>query len=391
MPGEAFASRLFSVRARRLISLAVLLAFLSFVPLPASDTKPIPCVWPDVRRVIVVGDLHGDYDNFIAILRGTGLVDEELHWSAGNTHFVQTGDIMDRGPDARKIMDVLMRLEPESEAAGGLVHVLIGNHEELNIGGVIFRYPDYITAEQFISFLPDKYRHGQEVELERRTRLSREKGSRASPESLAAAFWNSLKNDPSAQRQYLAGFNAKYGDWLLGHNIVIRINDTVYVHGGLSEKYSLWPIQKLNDRYRLELADMQRGALTGRSPGLIEPEIVYKGDSPLWYRDLATVPEQDLSDEVDRILAHLGARHLVIAHTPRTAVTINQMRRFGGRVWIVDTGISKAYNDNLSALKIIDGVFIVWSGSHEETDNSGLGIALPSFPGWHAGRRARAG
>ena len=58
------------------------------------------------------------------------------------------------------------------------------------------------------------------------------------------------------------------------------INDTVYVHGGLSEKYSLWPIQKLNDRYRLELADMQLGSLSGRSPVSSSPKSSTKVTAP---------------------------------------------------------------------------------------------------------------
>jgi hypothetical protein len=338
----------------------------------ASGPKEIPCIWTSVEKILVIGDLHGDYDNFEAIIRGTGLVDSDLRWNAGTTHFVQTGDIMDRGPGARKILDVLMRLEAESEAAGGMVHVLIGNHEELNIGGVIFRYPDYITVEQFISFLPEKYRKDQEREIEKRIRLAREKGIRVSPENLAADYWNSLKHDPRAQHEYLVGFNDTYGNWLLRHNIVIKIDDTVFVHGGMSEKYSLWGLQKLNDRYRRELSDMQRAGVYGEPLRVSQPEIVYRSDSPLWYRDLATIPEQDMQEELDRVLANLDAKHLIIAHTPRTAVTISQMRRFGGKVWIVDTGISKAYNNNLSALRIIDGEFIVWSGDHEEKDNTGM-------------------
>ena len=31
-------------------------------------------------------------------------------WSAGDTHFVQTGDIPDRGPDTRRIMDHLEKV-----------------------------------------------------------------------------------------------------------------------------------------------------------------------------------------------------------------------------------------------------------------------------------------
>jgi hypothetical protein len=367
-----------SLGNRWIVALILTLAVLS-TGLAGPGPKDIPCIWSGVDKILVIGDLHGDYDNFEKIIRGTGLVDSDLHWSAGPTHLVQTGDIMDRGPDARKILDALIRLEAEAGAVGGLVHVLLGNHEELNIGGVIFRYPDYVPVEQFISFLPDGYRQRQEREIEKRVRRVRGSGVRVPVKNIADEFWSSLKNDPEAQREYLVNFNNKYGDWLLRRNIAIKIDDTVFVHGGISEKYSLWGIQKLNDRFRLEMTALQRATVYDEPVAPPQLEIVYRGDSPLWYRELATNPEQDMREEVDAILANLGAKHMVIAHTPRTAVTLSQMKRFEGRIWIVDTGISKAYNNNLSALKIINGEFIVWGGDHEEKDNAGIPGRVSAF------------
>src|SRR4030042_2360365 len=73
----------------------------------------IPCVWTGVEKIIAVGDLHGDYENFVLILKNpkVRLVDDNLHWIGGKTHLVQTGDIMDRGERAKEIFDLLMRLE----------------------------------------------------------------------------------------------------------------------------------------------------------------------------------------------------------------------------------------------------------------------------------------
>jgi Calcineurin-like phosphoesterase len=354
----------------------VLCLALLFIAVRASLAKDAASTWTGVRKVVVVGDLHGDYENFEKIIRGTGLVDHALHWTAGDTHFVQTGDIMDRGPDPKKILDVLMSLEAEAEAAGGKVHVLLGNHEELNIGGVIFRYPDYLTVDQFTSFLPERYQRRQERELEKSLNIARARGDRTPPETLAEEFWNALKNDPVAQREYLINFNNKYGKWLLRRKIIIKINETVFVHGGISEAFSLWGLEKINDLYRKELSDIQKALVYGEPTYPAKIELAYRGDGPLWYRDLATVPEPDMREELDRILANLGARHLVIAHTPRTAVTIAEMKRFDGKVWIVDTGISKSYNNNLSALLIIDGEFSVWGGDHEEKDNTGLAASF---------------
>ena len=70
-----------------------------------------------------------------------GVADEDGHWVAGTTHLVQTGDFTDRGKDTRKVMDLLRRLQKEAKDAGGRAHVLLGNHEIMNILGDL-RYVD---------------------------------------------------------------------------------------------------------------------------------------------------------------------------------------------------------------------------------------------------------
>src|SRR4030043_2389237 len=152
---------------RRALSFLLPIAFLV---LPAAlSAEEIPWEWSGVDKIIVIGDLHGDYESFIRILKGTEVIDPNLHWAAGRAHFVQMGDIMDRGRDARKILDLLIRLEKEAEAAGGMVHVLLGNHEELNLTGIVFSSnSDYVTLDQFKSFLPDSYRKQQENSLSKK-------------------------------------------------------------------------------------------------------------------------------------------------------------------------------------------------------------------------------
>jgi len=355
------------------------LLFLAFLALPPSlAAEEIPWEWSGIEKIIVVGDIHGDYDRFIEILKATGVVDDELHWAAGNAHFVQTGDVMDRGPDARKILDLLMRLEKESEEAGGKVHVLLGNHEELNLTGSAFSNPDYVTRDQFVSFLPESYRRQQEDSLRKKIVEARRRGRRTSGELSLDALWNSQLKSPSAQRLYVLNLNEEYGPWLLRLNVAIKINDVVYVHGGISEKYSKWGLKEINDRYRMELTDICRALRNAAPPRIAQPSIVYRGDSPLWYRELATVPEEDLTEEVDAILENLGAKAMVIAHTPKIARTPKDMQRFGGRVWIVDTGIARAYGGPASALIIQNGDFQVW-GVGDENDNDSEPSRFPSF------------
>ena len=333
----------------------------------------IPWEWTDIERVVVVGDLHGDYENFVKILRGTQLVDRDLHWAAGRVHLVQMGDILDRGREARKIFDLLIQMQREAEAAGGMVHVLLGNHEEMNITGIVFSgNHGYVTVMQFISFLPDGFRKQQEDILRKRIAKRRPDERGLSAQKIIDRFWTSLRDTPSAQRQYVLNLNDKYGDWLRGLNVAIKINDIVFVHGGINEKYSKWGLAEINDRYRLELADYWRAFRWREKPRIGRPLILYVRDSPLWYRELATVPEEDIREELDQTLDNLGAKTMIIAHTPQLVKTPEEMQRFGGKVWIVDTGISSVYGGNAVALIIQNGYFNVWGLYDEDKNESRL-------------------
>ena len=137
-------------------------------------SEDIPCRWTGVERIVAVGDLHGDYDNFIVILKDPkiGIIDENLHWIAGKTHLVQIGDVLDRGPDAKEIFDLLKRLETEAEEAGGRVHMLIGNHEEMNITDFAFDRRGYVPVEQLRSFLPAEYIEKEEKKVWKRLGIS---------------------------------------------------------------------------------------------------------------------------------------------------------------------------------------------------------------------------
>ena len=79
-----------------------------------------PAIWTNVDRIVAVGDVHGDYDQLAATLKSAGLIDDQGNWTGGKTHLVQVGDVLDRGPDSRKAMDLLMRLEKQAPGGGRL-------------------------------------------------------------------------------------------------------------------------------------------------------------------------------------------------------------------------------------------------------------------------------
>lgn len=341
--------------------IVLLLFALAVFPVHAKDSH---CIWTGVKKIVAVGDIHGDYDNFITILKETGILSDQLHWKAGQTHFVQTGDVMDRGPHTRKVLDLLMNMENEAQEAGGMVHFLIGNHEEMNITGISLEQ-GYVSPEQFVSFLPDRYREKKERDF-----IRDHKASDSDQNKLLEQCWYHLmNNDEQAKRKYVINFNEKYGNWILKHNAVIKINNIVFVHGGISKKFSKWKLEQINDRSRYELSILQRAYLRDLTPK-IDLEIVFQSDGPFWYRELARQDENFFKSEVDIIFDNLDARAMVIAHTPRTGMVASEenMSRFNGRVWIIDTGISEVYGGVLSALIIENGNFFIWSEANEKNE-----------------------
>src|SRR5229473_1013166 len=107
------------------------LLFLVLVGLAWAEPAKTPA---DQREsVVAIGDVHGDFDDFVIILQRAGLIDAQHHWTGGRTTLVQVGDLLDRGPKPRAAMDLLMSLEKEAPKAGGRVVSLLGNHEMMNL------------------------------------------------------------------------------------------------------------------------------------------------------------------------------------------------------------------------------------------------------------------
>jgi len=369
----------------RLLLLGLGLALLPLL----SPADEIPFEWKGVERVVAVADLHGDYDRFVFILAHPqiGLVDNDLRWTGGRTHLVQLGDVMDRGPRAKEIFDLLQRLEKEAAAAGGAVHMILGNHEEMNITGIALDYPGYVPVEQFVAFLPEDFRRQREARYIKT--LSADERQRAEIEGLdvqadegLAEFWRKImaSKDAEARRAYVLGFNAAYGAWLVRQNAVIKINDVVYAHGGLSEAISKWPIREINRVMRSELEFFQGSMRNPQEYARpFHPRLVYDPDSPLWFRGLATKNEATAQAEIDRTLANLGAKAMVVGHNyfrfnagSSAIVERSSVVRFQGKVWIMDTGISGSYGGIPSALIYDRGEFRVWGETEEVAARSGI-------------------
>jgi hypothetical protein len=101
------------------------------------------------KRRIVVGDIHGELEGFIEIIRDAGLIDDRDHWSGRDDILIQTGDVIDRGPHSMEAFDLLKRLQKEAAVVRGEVIRLCGNHE-LMLLQKDFRYANFNDPEAFV-------------------------------------------------------------------------------------------------------------------------------------------------------------------------------------------------------------------------------------------------
>jgi hypothetical protein len=310
-----------------------------------------PCDVSGVNRVVAVADVHGAYDQFVAILRAAGIIDADGRWAGGQTHFVQTGDLVDRGPATRKVLDLMMRLEREAPKAGGRVYALLGNHEVLAMLGDV----RYASPEEYEEFRTPDSEAVRELYYERMV-TDKRNGAKASGQPLDEATFRRefLKRVPLGfvERQVAFGPKGEYGKWLRQHDTMVRINQVVFVHGGISPSTAELGCAAINERVRAELTTDFDKMLAAQERSLIAGP-----DGPLWYRGLADLDGSASAAQIDSVLAKLNARAMIGGHTVVAGGRIQV--RFGGKVFQIDTGMlsSEYAGGRASALEIRDGTF----------------------------------
>jgi len=311
--------------------------------------------WSGVERIVVFGDSHGAYPALVEMLQKANVIDAELAWAGGATHLVGLGDYLDRGPESRKILDLLMRLEQEAPVAGGMVHPLLGNHEIMNMTGDL----RYVAPEEFAAFATDDIQ-------------------------MIAGF-------PKGFLAHRVAFSlyGRYGSWLAEKPLIIVINDNAFVHGGLSEQLSKTSLEEINQRasndlrefmiawrdlfdagiltYEDDFRGVQKKALATADNEELDDEIrnaasvfnrtiqgfPFSPHGPVWYRRTAMCHPFNEYPVTDTALERLGAKRVFIGHTVTTSHRVG--RRLDGLVYKLDTGMLTAHYGGIPAMTVIEG------------------------------------
>ncbi|MCB1672793.1 MAG: metallophosphoesterase [Gammaproteobacteria bacterium] len=299
--------------------------------------------WQDVSRIVAVGDVHGDYDNFFKVLQQAGIINRRGNWIAGETHLVQLGDVPDRGPDTDKVIDLLRKLDRQAVRDGGMVHALIGNHEAMNMLGDL----RYVHPGEYRAFVD---RNSNRLR-ERYYDLVVQNRKASDPEFEADQEFRSTFEEqiPPGYVEHRVAWSpgGDIGSWVLQHNAIIRINRVLFLHGGISPGLLAEGLNmdQINAGVKDELSQGENGPPDVE--GLATAE-----DGPLWYRGLATNSDEAEASHVEAVLQHFDVDYIVIGHTPGLGTIVP---RFGGKVLVIDSGISGYYGGHLSSLTIEDG------------------------------------
>lgn len=386
---------------RRGYVLALLLAC-SLVTHPSGQNVPL-------SRVVAIGDVHGDFDSFAAILKTAGLIDASSNWSGGNATLVQVGDSTDRGAKVRQVLDLLMALEEQAKAAGGRVAVLLGNHEVLNLIGDV----SYVTPEIYATFADDQSEQRRLAAYDAYVKLWAERGGQLRQVSrtyqpVLKSVW--MDAHPLGFVEYREAFGpqGRYGRWLRNKPAVLRVGDTVFMHAGINpdkaprslediNKQVAGEIKRFDDlrarmidrkmvlpfftlREVLDTAQVEVGTSTSAanstsadSGGLdalsisdplglrallgINSWALVSSDGPLWFRGFATWSPEVGAVQSKKLLERYNVAHFVVGHTIVASGHITP--RFSAGVFLIDTGMLASYAPRgvASALEIADGRF----------------------------------
>ena len=350
--------------------------------------------------VVAIGDVHNAFDDFVGILRRTGLIDNQNHWAGGGITFVQVGDLLDRGPKPRQVMDLMMALEKEAPQAGGRVVSLLGNHEVMNIMGDL----RYVTPGNFVSFSDSNSGERQKAAfgeyLKWRAAHASLLAELSQPMELTEGEWIARHPLGFIEQREALGPKGEYGEWLRGHAALAEIQGIIFLHGGIAPDFAKMKVDAINNRIRDELKTFDNTKEYLQNQGVILPFFTFQEminvlqaemtaelksrapanaerqakiqeflklqdwlsvrvNGPLWLRDYDRWTDEEGAPQASKLLEAYKATHIVVGHTVQKDGRIRP--RFDDKIFLIDTGMLSSYypGGRASALEICpDGKFV---------------------------------
>lgn len=256
-------------------------------------------VFKEIRNVIALSDVHGQFGILKKLLLANQVVDENNHWKYGKGHLVVVGDNFDRGDQVLDILWFLFFLQKEAERAGGKVQVLLGNHEIMVLQGDI----RYINKKYYYT---------------------------------SAIFKN----------QYYHFFRkgSILGDWIASHKVLTSVNKNLFVHAGVSDAVLDLDLslEEINNTFTKKLLRAKEEDIYNDS--LLT--LLYSETGPVWYRGYFDT-ENFKNKNIKSILKRLDQHRIIVGHTSLDKIT----PMFEGRVIAIDCSIKKGLDGQVLILE----------------------------------------
>lgn len=258
------------------------------------DSFPLP------SKLLALSDIEGNFKDYYHLLITNNVIDSLYNWTFGNGHLVIAGDLVDRGDYVTQCLWLTYHLELEAKKHGGVVHYLLGNHEQL----VLLGYDNYFS---------DKYR----------------------------SLYKELNTDVTKIYSKESHLNR----WISNSSAMCKIGNYLFVHGGISAKLLNYQISisQINNEVRRDISTNK--FKTDTSNFLLTTEGI------LWYRGLVVDNEKckKISEpQIDSILTYFQCKSIVVGHS----MVENISNDFSGKVIRIDVD----HYENSSALFIENGI-----------------------------------
>ena len=244
-------------------------------------------------KIVALSDVHGQFDIMINLLKAHKIIDTNNHWSFGDGHMVMTGDMFDRGHQVNEVLWFLYALDKEAQAAGGRLHLLMGNHEQM-----VFRGD--------LRYVNERYQVSSDL-------LNRSYAS-------------------------LYDKDTEIGRWLRSKNTIVKINNFLFMHGGISSEWveRKLDISSVNHLLRQHVDDT-KDAL--KNDDLLN--FLFFTNGPTWYRGYFENALQE--SEVDSILRYFNVDHVVVGHTSQKQV----LGLYHNKIIAIDSSIKNGQSGEL--------------------------------------------
>jgi hypothetical protein len=219
-----------------------------------------------VKKLLVLSDIEGNFGALRKLLQASKVIDKDFNWTFGDGNLVLVGDFFDRGEQVTEVLWFIYYLEDKAKAAGGYVHFILGNHEIMNLSGDL-RYVQQKYLDNAV-FLNKKY-------------------------------------------ETMYDESSELGRWLRTKNIVEKIGDIMFAHGGISAGMNSMNISipEINKSARPYYADSTY-KYSDQSAGIIFSDL-----GPFWYRGYYDKSNPDIPSQIDSTLSQFGVNHIITGHT----------------------------------------------------------------------------